>query len=73
MVNPVIRGWLQYYGQYSPSALYSFLARFNKRLEKWARRTYRLSSKRAKCWLTRISGRQPNLFVHWSLVSPAAG
>ena len=73
LVNPVIRGWIQYYGQYSQSALYPFLNRFNRRLVKWARRTYRLTSKRALRWLARIATRQPALFVHWSLVPPMVG
>ena len=72
-VNPIMRGWIQYYGQYSRSALYPFLSHFNRRLEKWAQRTYRLSSKRAQRWLTRIAGRQRKLFVHWSLVPPTTG
>ena len=72
MVNPVMRGWIQYYGQYSQSALYPFLTCFNQRLEKWARRTYRLSSKQAQRWLKRIGLREPSLFVHWSLVPPAS-
>ena len=72
-VNPIIRGWIQYYGQYSKSALYPFLDRFNRRLVKWARRTYRLSHTRARGWLARIAGRQRHLFVHWGLVLPTTG
>ncbi len=72
-VNPIIRGWLNYYGHYSTSALYPFLDRFNLRLVKWARRKYRLSGRQAPRWLARIARRQPSLFVHWSLLPPAAG
>ena len=74
MVNPILRGWINYYGHYSKSALYPFLARFNLRLEKWARRKYTgLSSKRAKRWMARVARRQPGLFMHWALVPPSAG
>jgi len=46
---------------------------FNRRLVKWARRTYRLSSARARGWLARLAGRQRDLFVHWSLLLPTTG
>ena len=73
-INPILRGWIDYYGQYYRSALHPMLGRFNLRLEKWARRKYKgLSCKRAKRWLAQEARRRPGLFVHWPLVPPAAG
>ena len=34
--NPILRGWLQYYGKFYPSALYAVLRHFNRTLVAWA-------------------------------------
>ena len=75
--NPVIRGWVNYYGSFYRSALYPVLDRLNNALKKWAMRKYRkLRGKklRARHWLGRIARRQPYLFAHWHFgARPAAG
>lgn len=66
--NPILRGWLQYYGHYQPSAMYPVLRHFNKTLVAWARRKYKRLQRhktRASRFLEGISERQPNLFAHW--------
>lgn len=66
--NPVLRGWLEYYGRFCPSAMYPVLRHFNKTLVAWARRKYKRLQRhktRAGCFIERISERQPSLFVHW--------
>ena len=66
--NPVLRGWLEYYGKYTPSAMYPVLSHFNKSLIAWAMRKYKkLRGKRtnAGIFMEGIAERQPNLFVHW--------
>jgi group II intron reverse transcriptase/maturase len=40
-LNPVVRGWVEYYGRYNRAELFSFLSRLDLRLAKWARRKYR--------------------------------
>src|SRR5699024_9234589 len=40
-INPIIRGWMAYYGAFYRSALYSLLARINGYLMRWIRRKYR--------------------------------
>ena len=68
MYNPVLRGWLEYYGKYSPSALYPVLRHFNKTLVAWGMRKYkklRGHKTRAAVFMEEIAKRQPNLFVHW--------
>lgn len=76
MWNPILRGWIQYYGRFYPSALYPTFNRFNLVLERWIRRKYRKYRYRkiaAYDWLGRIAKQQPQLFVHWQYVKPAAG
>jgi RNA-directed DNA polymerase len=66
--NPVLRGWLEYYGRYSPSAMSPVLRHFNQTLGAWAMRTYRRlrgHKVRASRFLEGIAKRQPHLFVHW--------
>jgi RNA-directed DNA polymerase len=77
MFNPVIRGWINYYGSYYKSALYPIFDQLNNALKKWAMRKYkglREKKLRARHWLGRISRQQPHLFAHWHFgARPAAG
>lgn len=66
--NPVLRGWLNYYGRYCPSAMAPVLRHFNKTLVAWAMRKYRRfrgHRRRAGRFIEVIAKRQPDLFVHW--------
>ena len=66
--NPVLRGWLEYYGRYRPSAMYPVLRHFNNTLIAWAMRKYRRlqgHKTRASRFIEGMSKRQPQLFVHW--------
>ena len=70
MFNPVIRGWINYYGRYYPSALYPTLQQVNRTLSRWACRKYkklRGHKRRAEHWLGRIARREPQMFAHWAL------
>jgi hypothetical protein len=40
-INPLLRGWIEYYGRYAPSALYPLLRYVNQMLLRWARRKFR--------------------------------
>ena len=40
-VNPIVRGWMQYYGAFNRSGLYPLLRRINAYLVRWLRRKYR--------------------------------
>lgn len=76
MLNPMIRGWVNYYGRFYKSALYPTLQHINRILARWASRKYkrmRRHRKRARHWLGRLARRQPGLFAHWSLVLPEVG
>jgi len=66
--NPIIRGWINYYGKYSRSALYPVWRHLNQSLVAWAMRKYkplRRRKIRASKFIQRIAMKQPNLFVHW--------
>lgn len=77
MFNPVLRGWINYYGRFYKSALYPVLRHMNRALILWARRKYKRLSRhrrRAEYWLGRIARREPQLFAHWRMgILPAAG
>ena len=76
-INPIVRGWINYYGRYYPSMLYSVLDHINVYLVRWARRKFkRLRTRPWGAWrmLTKIARGDPRLFAHWSLgVRPTAG
>lgn len=66
--NPVLRGWLAYYGRFYPSALAPMFGHFNKTLIAWAMRKYKRfkgHKTRASMFLQRIAETQSGLFVHW--------
>ena len=76
MFNPIIQGWINYYGRYYKSALYPTLLQLDRRLVRWATRKYkrlRGHRRRAEHWLLRIAKRQPELFAHWRLLHATAG
>lgn len=77
MFNPVIRGWINYYGCFYKSQLYSVLRHMNRALTYWVRRKYKKFAghkRRAERWLGRLARNLPHLFAHWQMgILPAAG
>lgn len=68
--NPVLQGWINYYGCYNRSSLYPMLGHFNRTLVAWAMRKYkklRGHKTRASQFVKGIAERQPNLFAHWKI------
>jgi group II intron reverse transcriptase/maturase len=67
-INPVIRGWMAYYGSFYRSAMYPLLSRINAYLVRWIRHKYkrlRAKKKAFQCWRG-IVHRFPRLFAHWA-------
>jgi len=67
-VNPIVRGWINYYGAFNRSALYPILRHIDRHLLKWVKRKYKKKgrySKRAKVWLGKVAKYRRELFVHW--------
>jgi RNA-directed DNA polymerase len=71
MMNPVLRGWIGYYGRFRPSALAAALRNINPALRLWVRRKYKRFKRRpqaAAAWVQRIASSEPHLFAHWELL-----
>lgn len=71
-INPVLRGWINYYGHFYKTELVRFMRLVNVKIVQWARRKYkglRSSKMKAIKWLHGISQRSPHLFAHWSIGS----
>jgi len=69
-----VRGWINYYGAFYRSELFSLAKRIDEHIVRWAMQKFkRLRSKptRAWRWLAAVRQRQPRLFVHWWLISGA--
>ena len=74
MFNPIIRGWITYYGRYYPSALYPTLRYLDGRLARWAMSKYkrlRRHRRRATHRIRAIAHRDRLLFAHWRLLHRA--
>jgi group II intron reverse transcriptase/maturase len=69
-VNPPLRGWLNYFTVFYPSAVNPIGKRIDRHLMRWARWKYKRlkpSDDRARTWLRGVRERSPDLFVHWAL------
>ena len=69
-INPLLRGWIGYYGQYTPSALYPMFRYVNQTLLAWAMRKYKrfkAHKVRASHFLQRLVRDNARLFVHWRI------
>ncbi len=68
LVNPVVRGWMQYYGAFYRSAMYPLLERINAYLMRWSQNKYKRLRGRKKAqdqWNTVVKLR-PRFFAHWA-------
>ena len=78
VVNPVVRGWMNYYGRFYRSKCIQVLRHLNEVLGAWVRWKYHHRFKRRERasmhWLGRIARRDPKLFAHWTFgIRPEAG
>ena len=67
-INPIVRGWMQYYGRFNRSALYRFLQRINTYLMRFLRNKFKRvrSLRKAKAGWRRIISHYPKAFAHWA-------
>lgn len=68
LYNPVLRGWMEYFGRFCSSEMYPALRHVNLAFVSWAMRKYqRLNGHktRAGLFMKAISKRHPRLFPHW--------
>ncbi|MFT4153644.1 group II intron reverse transcriptase/maturase [Parafilimonas sp.] len=71
-INPIIRGWIHYYGTFYKTKMKEFMHILNVKLEAWARRKYkrlRTGGMKTVRWLHQISVRRPKMFAHWELLN----
>jgi len=69
-LNPLLRGWIAYYGRYAPSALYPLLRYVNQTLVAWARRKFKRFNRSkllASKFLQRLAKERADLFAHWRI------
>jgi RNA-directed DNA polymerase len=69
-LNPLLRGWIGYYGRYAPSALYPLLRYVNQTLVAWARRKFKRFQRHtipASRFIQRLAVQCRDLFVHWQI------
>ena len=73
MINPVVRGWMTYYGAFYRAALYPVLHRINNYLLRWIMKKY----KKLRTWkkaiqsMSNAAASQPRYFAHWAWAKPA--
>lgn len=66
--NPVIRGWLFYYGKFNSSACWTLKLYLDEKLLRWAMRKHKALRRRwprAFEWINELKAQKPRLFAHW--------
>jgi len=66
--NPILRGWIHYYGYYHRTRLNSVMLHFNKVLTAWAMHKYRKlrdHKTKASLFIIKVQKENPELFSHW--------
>lgn len=70
LLNPRLRGWINYYGKFNSYRLKRIMGRLNERLAKWACKKYKKfkrSTKKAHMFLRKLAEKVPSLFYHWKV------
>jgi RNA-directed DNA polymerase len=68
-LNPMIRGWVRYYGKFKMYELTKVFLLLSKRLVWWARKRYKrykTSIRKGYKWLANVRKQYPTLFYHWN-------
>lgn len=68
IINPKMRGWIQYYSLFYKWELRSIMRQLNHRLTRWVMKYYKRfkeSYTLASAWLRKQYHKNPKLFVHW--------
>jgi len=71
-LNPLLRGWIGYYGRFTPSALEPIYRHVNSTLLRWARRKFKRFAVRptqAGRFLEQLARKPDAVFVHWRLAT----
>ncbi len=76
LINPMILGWINYYGRFRKSSMSAIFDYINSKLLGWARRKYKhlqRRKRRAGQWLRGLYLQNPALFAHWRVWKWVAG
>ena len=68
-INPILQGWLVYYGRYTPTAMYPLWKYVNATLVASVRKYKRYAGRKIQASQIMGAGaiKRPRLFVHWRL------
>jgi group II intron reverse transcriptase/maturase len=69
-LNPMVRGWIAYYGRFTRSALYALARYIDQTLSVWMKRKYKRFHRRlgrARLFLAKIARENRKLFAHWQI------
>jgi group II intron reverse transcriptase/maturase len=70
LINPIVRGWVNYYGRFYRSECLDTLGYLNLVLARWTKRKFKRFHRNwmaAYRWLGGVAARQRDLFFHWTL------
>ena len=70
IMNPVIRGWMNYFSKYSMNETRNALDYVNRTLARWISRrnkSVNRSYKRAISFIQKVAMNNPELFYHWQM------
>jgi group II intron reverse transcriptase/maturase len=69
-LNPIVAGWMRYYGRFYRSALSPLLRRVSFYLRRWAGKKYKRlrAHKRFQRWWAGLQAREPDLFAQWAWI-----
>jgi len=77
LIDPAVRGWMNYYGRYYRTKCIAVLQHINEALARWARWKFKRLRRRKTAsihWLGRLAERAPNLLALWQFgIKPSAG
>jgi group II intron reverse transcriptase/maturase len=68
LINPMIRGWLNYFTAYYGSKVKYTMSCLNERLFRWAKNKYKRFRSRVRLawkWLETMAMKYPIMFAHW--------
>jgi RNA-directed DNA polymerase len=67
-INPILRGWIGYYGKFRVMDMKPVFRALNNRLVRWARKKhkrFRYNDEEARAWMKAQTSHTPHLFEHW--------
>jgi len=68
MKNPIISGWVNYYGKFGRTEFWKVMDYLNRTLARWARKKFKrlkLCINRSIYWLAKVAHDHRALFYHW--------